>query len=169
MGVRGWIFHLCVSHLLNFEVCTWERGETQTLEQVWSTHVLVAQALGEDGAERCGLGQCREIRAVGEGDGRNAIQREQNLEEKGKMRRQALRPYRREKEQMPEKQRFDFLERKYEMEYVNSSWRRRALQAEGYLPPAVTSRSTSVSIFFSWTNSLFGYFSSCFASLWLPL
>lgn len=40
-----------------------------------------------------------------------------------------FRPYRREKvyrgkkkkEQMPGKQRFDFLERKYEMEYVNSS------------------------------------------------
>lgn len=87
MGVRGWIFHLCVLHLLNFEVCTWERGETQTLEQVWSTHVLVAQALGEGGSERCGLGQCR---AVWEGDGRNALQRERNIEEKGKRRRQAL-------------------------------------------------------------------------------
>lgn len=52
--------------------------------------MLVAQALGEGGTERCGLGQCREIRAVGEGDGTNALQREQNLEEKGQMRRQAL-------------------------------------------------------------------------------
>lgn len=168
MGVSGWIFHLCVSHLLNFEVCTWERGETQRLEQVWSTHVLVAQALGEAGSERCGLGQCRKS-GLGEREMKKCkIQREQNVEEKGEMRGQLLTMQkgkrtnaRKTKIWLPRKEIWNGI---CELLLEKESTPGRVIYRQPWLVALHLSP-----FFFSWTNSLFGYFSSCFASLWLPL
>lgn len=61
--------------------------------------------------------------------GTSHLKREHNVGEKGEMRRRILdhtegksiAGERKKKNQMPGKQKFDFLERKYEKEYVNSS------------------------------------------------